>query len=565
MGGVDLLRGLDEAQLTAVTSPGDPVCVMARAGTGKTRVITRRIAWRAEQGSLDVRRVLAITFTTRAAEELRSRLGQLLGRDTGTTGTFHAIALGMIRDHRAEANAAPPVVLDNPRSLLADVTPPRRHRSLGAISAEIAWASARGVAPDAYPQAARSHDRRPPLVPDSMAEVYAAYEDAKRRRGVVDFDDLIIDCVDLLETDAAFAQAQRWRYRHFFVDEYQDVNPIQQRLLDAWLGDRDDLFVVGDPHQAIYGFNGADASFLTQFSARYPHAAVHELTTNHRSAPGIVAVADSVLARKSPPGSSAGPVPCTVTACDDAEDEALTIARALRATHTPGRRWRSQAVLVRTNAQAVPITELLARAGIPVACLDDPPNRDAVRVTSFHSAKGLEWPIVHVAGLEEGFVPDIHARTAEELAEEQRLLYVALTRASQRVHCTWARQRQFGERISERTPSRWVTSIAAVVREVGSAPRLRQRSTSPVTVPMLAPEDSLEDTPRARLVHWRATRARAASVPAAVVFGDQVLDELVRLAPQDEDELRRVPGLGVIKANRYRDDLLDALHPGRNR
>lgn len=558
---VDLLEGLDDAQLAAVTNPTDPVCVLAPAGSGKTRVITRRIAWRAQQSDLDVRRALAITFTTRAARELDERLRALLGRDAATSGTFHAIAWRMIRDHHAERQSTPPVVLERSATLLAETIPQRHKASTSTITTEINWATARGIRPENYATAACAGDRQAPVDPSITAAVFASYADTKRRRGVVDFDDLIGECVRLLESDPAFARAQHWRYRHFFVDEYQDVNPLQQRLLDAWLAGRDDLFVVGDPNQAIYGFNGADAGYLTDFQVRHPNAAVIELFNNHRSTPEIVGVADAVLGRQSRDRGRFAVTTCTVHATDDTEDEALSIARSLRAEHTPGHPWRSQAVLVRTHAQTRPILELLERSGIPVVASGETSSRDAVRVATFHSAKGLEWPVVHLAGLEEGYVPDFHARSTESLAEERRLLYVATSRATRRLHLTWARRRRLGTRDVDRSPSRWLAPIEQAIGP-SSDPRPRRVSAVAILPPVDEPEPQ---SARDRLMRWRRSTARAAAVPLAVVLPDTVLEDLVRLAPSDRDDLAKVPGLGIIKANRYGTALLDALHPGRSR
>ncbi len=558
---VDLLGDLDPAQLTAVTCPDGPVCVLAPAGSGKTRVLTRRIAWRAQQGTLDVRRVLAITFTTRAAQELSSRLGRLLGRDSGTTGTFHAVAYRMLRDHHREHRTTPPTILERAADLLDELVPARHRAAAAQIRADIAWAGARGVTPETYAGEVRAAHRRSTVDPAVTAEVFAAYVEAKRRRGVVDFDDLIRSCADLAESDPTFAGAQRWRHRHFFVDEYQDVNPLQQRLLDAWLADRDDLCVVGDPHQAIYGFNGADAGYLTGFTERYPGAQVIELSRNHRSTPELARVADAVLGHRRTDRAGTTATSCTVTATADADAEALAIARRLRSEHAPGHRWSSQAVLVRTHAQTRPILDLLTRSGIPVTTDDDPAGPDAVRVATYHSAKGLEWPVVHLAGVEEGYVPDFHARTDEAIAEERRVLYVATSRATRRLHLTWARRRVVGGRRVDREPSRW---LAPIERAIGSPAQVTERRRpSPRTVPLRS--DPRPETARDRLIDWRTMTARAASVPSAVVLPDQVLEDLVRLAPTDPEELGEVPGLGRIKADRYGAALLDALHPGRTR
>lgn len=579
MGGVDLLEGLDAAQLAAVTHPAGPVCVVARAGAGKTRVLTRRIAWRAEQGSLDIRRVAAITFTTRAADELRDRLGRLVGRDTGVVGTFHAVAWRIVRAHHDEQRTNAPTLLDDARGFLSGVVPADLRRSTNAIMGEITWARARRIAPDSYAEAALSARHTIGVDPGRIAEIAASYREHKRRRGVVDFDDLIDECTRRLTEDPGFARSQQWRFRHFFVDEYQDVNPLQQEFLAALLGDRDDLFVVGDPNQAIYGFNGADAAHLTDFTTHHPDAAVFSLTRNHRSPAGLVRLADAVFAqgnlRPEPSAEPAG----TVEACRDEATEAVAIARAVRAEHAPGHRWDSQAVLVRTHAQAAVIVDTLERSGIPVTQEASWMSTDAVRVATFHSAKGLEWPVVHVAGLEEGFVPDIHATGAAAIAEEQRLLYVAMTRATRRVHLTWARRRRLGERLVNRSASRWLEPISQVIATPTPRAASGLASPSPAVTPdqavtpgdagkagqAVAPDQTSDETLRDRLVEWRSRKARAASVPVGVVLSNAVIEELIRVSPSDPEELDTVQGLGPIKARRYGSELLDALHPGGTR
>jgi DNA helicase-2/ATP-dependent DNA helicase PcrA len=628
-----LLDGLDPAQLAAVTEPTNPLCILARAGSGKTRVLTRRIAWRAEQGDLDIRRVLAITFTNRAAGELRDRLGRLVGRDVGTTGTFHAVAYQQLRDLWSQHGRAEPALLDRKSRMVSRLLPSSFPLRPNTVVAEIDWAQARDVSPDDYVAQAALAERQVPIDPARIAEVYRAYVDEKRHRHVVDFDDLLAECTRAMRESPEFARSQRWRFRHLFVDEYQDVNLLQQRLLDAWLGDRDDLCVVGDPNQAIYRWNGADASHLVDFVAHHPGAVVHELATNHRSAPAVVRVADAVLAPTRHRPIAGAQLP-TVTACRDAEAEAVTVARAVRTARAPGSPWRHQAVLVRTNAQAEAIAEVLDRVGIPNRIrgrgtfLDEPtvrdalrsasrshlglaawledlterdlterddealgtlaefgaqllaaqpaapatalpgwitatvredvsPARDAVDVLSFHAAKGLEWPIVHLAGIEEGYVPSAKVRDPAALAEEQRLLYVAASRAGRQLHVTWARSRRFGSRDVARSPSRWLGAIEQAIADLGPPPLARP--SPPVPHESAAPEPAPVRDASGRLDDWRRRVARAASVPPAVVLPDDVLARVVAAAPRGLDELVAIRGLGRIKAERYGDEMLAAL------
>src|SRR4051812_38936647 len=295
-----LLEGLTEAQAAAVTSDGAPLVILAGAGSGKTRVLTRRIAWRAATGSADPRHVLALTFTRKAAGELRHRLGALGVRDGVAAGTFHAVAYAQLRQRWADAGQHAPTLLDRKAGFLNRLLGPRSERDAAVqtidLAAEIEWAKARMVGPEQYEAAALHAGRTPPITPSAMASLYERYETEKHRRGVVDFDDLLLRCVGALRDDTAFAAAQRWRFRHVFVDEYQDVNPTQAALLAGWRGDGNDLCVVGDPNQAIYSWNGADPAYLSDFTVREPGATVVRLDDNFRSTPQVLATAAAVLA-----------------------------------------------------------------------------------------------------------------------------------------------------------------------------------------------------------------------------------------------------------------------------
>lgn len=674
MTGDRLLDGLDPAQRAAVIAPEGPLAILAGAGSGKTRVLTRRIAYRGVTGTADPRFVLALTFTRRAAGELRQRLGQFGLRDLPTSGTFHGIAYAQLRHWWTATGRPEPTLADRKSRVLARILPSNAGARIGDIATEIEWARALGIRPEQYVEAAARHGRRLSLPGERLAEHYQAYEDAKRRKGLVDFDDLLEQCAEALEQDAEFARGQRWRFRHLFVDEYQDVNPLQHRLLRAWLGERTDLCVVGDPNQAIYGWNGADAGFLTDFPTEFPGAAVVRLDRNHRSNPAVVTTAAAVLRDLEPVVATrpAGPVPTITTATDDA-DEAVQITRALRMAHRPGRPWSDQAVLVRTNAQTALLEQTLRRARIPyrvrgaapfldrpgvadalrtarttdgplrtwlvdlaaavadaraalpaadapvpaaeevvdrldaldalvrlgndlLATEPDAPTRalpgwlastvrgedgddrrfDAVDVVTFHASKGLEWKIVHVAGLEEGYVPIAHAQTQVARDEERRLLYVALTRAEDELHLTWAANRTFGTRTVGRSISPWLPpieqSLVSQARAAGGLPPERRErhlaaareSLSVASSHAIAahggpitPQATAEATTALRA--WRRHQARAAGVPDAVVLPERALANLARLRPTDEAGVAAVPGLGRLKAGRYAQELLAVL------
>ncbi|HVF13453.1 MAG TPA: UvrD-helicase domain-containing protein, partial [Acidimicrobiales bacterium] len=256
----ELLAGLNPAQQEAVVSEAAPLCILAGAGSGKTRVLTRRIAWQVTQGSALAPHVLALTFTRRAAGELASRLSRLGVREQVAAGTFHAVAYGQLRRLWADRGERPPALLDRKVRLLRSLLPPAG-RGAGPqaadVAGEIEWAKSRLIPPAGYEVAASAAGRRPPVPRSTMATLYDRYEQEKAKRHLVDFDDLLVLCAHALEHDRTFAAAQRWRFRHLFVDEFQDVNPSQFRLLEGWRGDRSDLCVVGDPNQAIYAWNGA--------------------------------------------------------------------------------------------------------------------------------------------------------------------------------------------------------------------------------------------------------------------------------------------------------------------
>jgi DNA helicase-2/ATP-dependent DNA helicase PcrA len=654
----DLLADLDASQRAAVTEPQVPLAILAPAGSGKTRALTRRIAWQAAQGNIDANHVLAVTFTRKAAGELRSRLGRLGVRGSVTAGTFHAVALAQLRRRHADLGTTMPAILDRKARILGPLIGGVRGSALAVaineLASEIEWAKARRISPDAYVEQVERAGRETPRPADEVAGIYLRYEREKKRRGLADFDDLITECRLALVRDPQFAAAQRWRFRHLFVDEFQDVTLAQLALLRAWLGDGTDLCVVGDPDQSIYGFAGADSRLLSRFGERFEGAAVVRLEVNYRSTPEIVKVARAVL----PEGDRAdvraagleGPEP-TVTAYASDTAEARGVADALLNAH--GRsHWSRMAVLYRVNAQSAPFEEALRRAGIPHrvrgagAFLDRPevkavldelkksaktaPGRafaehltdlvtsaqelseerrehvdavvalgreylaaegstgsvagfleylraslkggddgglqdDAVDLLTFHRAKGLEWDTVFVTGLERGLVPISHAQgSPAALAEERRLLYVALSRAERELHVSWAKERARGTRTSSRTKSPYLGEIEGILRgepvprrpdgERGAAGARK------VLAGMEGGDLPIADKPLYEdLVTWRRELARAAAVPAYVIFDNKTLRGVASARPRTTDALLAVPGVGPVKLERYGAALLEVV------
>ncbi len=702
MDGDYLLDGLNQAQYDAVTATEGPIVVLAAAGSGKTRVLTRRIAYRIARGDMNPNRVVALTFTRRAAEELRRRQLKLGQRDRVLAGTFHGIALTQLRQRWAEQNKTAPKILDNKARVINQVAKElgiakksTTNSSNGSTSpfhrpsdvvAEIDWAQARLVSAVDYPNAAQLAMRTPPIDAEKMVALMEGYQREKRRRRVVDFDDLLVMAISSMRQDPTYAAAVRWKYNHLYVDEFQDINPLQFELLEEWRKDNNDLFVVGDPNQAIYGWNGADPQLLNRFTEREPEATVIHLTENYRSSPHVLKLARTAITKvESAPitNRTDGLIP-TLTELDDDKAEARYIAETVRKVHSVGDKWADQAVLTRTNSQLQLISDALADAGIPArrrtgdgplrnpairtelqaiskpgtdlvawmeetqALLAEPrdglpanvrtersdlagfvrlvdeylntdpapsgpglkswvgvlnpddvtSDEDSVDLLTFHGCKGLEWPIVHVAGLEDGFVPIAYAETGEQRSEEKRLLYVALTRAEDNLHLTWAAKREFKGRVSRRKLSPFVDPLEAAIEQCFSdqkqRPDWRTRladSRDLLTEDTNGTTDSAEETlseedldtktaalvakqRRDALATWRSDKARFVGVLPGAILEDSVLDALANQAvalamsssiTTDGEFLDGIPGLSPIKRRLYEAELLNVLITGSAR
>ena len=376
----DVLDALDPEQRQVAASPRGPMCVLAGAGTGKTRAITHRIAYGVLSGAYQPQRVLAVTFTARAAGEMRTRL-----RDLGVPGvqtrTFHAAALRQLHYFWPQAiGGAAPEVLPHKASVVAEAGSRLRLQldrvAVRDLAAEVEWAKVSMLTPETYAAAARRVGRDPAgLDATAMARVLQTYEEVKAERGVIDFEDVLLLTVGILAEREDIARAVRSQYRHFVVDEYQDVNALQQRLLDHWVGERDDVCVVGDAAQTIYSFTGATPRHLLEFPRRYRHTQVVRLVRNYRSTPQIVALANLLL--RAGPGqagtakdalqlraqSADGPVP-SLTAYSDDSAEATGVATAIRALVAGGTPASQIAVLFRTNAQSEAFESALADADV---------------------------------------------------------------------------------------------------------------------------------------------------------------------------------------------------------
>ncbi|HET8527685.1 MAG TPA: ATP-dependent DNA helicase UvrD2 [Gaiellaceae bacterium] len=582
-----IFAGLNDEQRAAVEAARGPVCILAGAGTGKTTTITRRIAWQVRSGAFAPSELVAVTFTDKAAGELRGRLAAL-GVDGVRASTFHSAALALLRRFGGDAV---PTIMPTKALLLRQIAnrlpAPYKFRPAADLATEVEWAKNRRLAPADYVSGLGEHE--PPIPVDLMHRVFREYERRKQEAGAIDFEDLLERAVRLFEEDGQARELVRERWRAFTVDEYQDVNLLQQALLDQWLGASDELCAVGDEWQSIYGFTGASPHWLLALPRRFPHATVVRLEQSYRSTPQVVAVANR-LAPKLRTALPDGPEVVIAPGID--------VAARIRELDVP---LEQTAVLVRTNARAADFEEAFHDAGIPfqgasllsrdaarrllrvlpreqgpaaevvrrlalaAGWLPDPPDklgereqtrqadlarlvrlaatfegscgefaaslherfgagaRGGVHLLTLHRAKGLEFDAVFLPRLEEGELPIRRG----DVGEERRLLYVGITRARRHLVLTWTGK-----------PSRFLRELGAAPPRVEAAP---------------APEEF------EALKAWRLERARADDVPAYVVFSNATLTEIAARRPRTLAELAAVSGVGPAKLAKYGEEVLRAV------
>jgi DNA helicase II / ATP-dependent DNA helicase PcrA len=434
------LAHLNDEQQAAARAVSGPVVIHAGAGTGKTRVITHRAAFAAATGAMDPRRALLVTFTDKAATEMSARIAAL-----GVTGisamTFHKAAWRQLRYFWPQVTDGEALeILNNPWQLVSPLVRrlPGNYRFTPTkdVLEAISWIKSRRIDPAGLQAEATTTGRALPVPDDLMRGILSAYEAAKARRSLVDFDDMILRTTDLLAAHPELLASVRSRYAWFSVDEFQDTNPAQFDLLRLWLGDRDDLCVVGDQHQTIYSFTGASSQYLATFPALFPGAREFDLTTNYRSTPQVLHLANRLLSVS--PGRIAlrataapGPHP-SITMYPDAESELTGIRLQLADWAAEGIPHHRMAVLVRLNADIAPLESELTRAGIPFQVrgthfYERSEVRAAVRQLHAEPAATLSGPEL-AAWFEErlrtefGFVPDPDAAATNEARERQAAL-----------------------------------------------------------------------------------------------------------------------------------------------
>jgi DNA helicase-2/ATP-dependent DNA helicase PcrA len=374
-----ILAALDDEQRAVATAVRGPVCVIAGAGTGKTRAITHRLAYAVDIGVIEPQKVLALTFTARAAGEMRTRL-RALGVPGISARTFHAAALRQLMYFWPEVLGGRfPQLLTTKTGFIteainrAGVTAVKNNSILRDLAGEIEWSKVIGFAPDEYQRASDDYSRQvlsggQRVNSGDIAKIYEAYESLKRQERAIDFEDVLLLTVGMLEEDRDVRDRVRDQYRYFTVDEYQDVSPLQQRLLDLWVGGRKDICVVGDPAQTIYSFAGATPAFLLNFTNRYPDAEVIRLNRGYRSSPEIINTANAILrgalqSHELTSQNSHGERPAIILA-ESSKSEIENIVQEIQKALSSGAIPHEIAVLARTNSQIDDMEQALNEAGI---------------------------------------------------------------------------------------------------------------------------------------------------------------------------------------------------------
>jgi DNA helicase-2/ATP-dependent DNA helicase PcrA len=579
------------------------LCILAGAGTGKTTTITRRIAWQVASGAFPPQQIVAVTFTDKAAGELRARLSAL-GADGVRASTFHSAALALLRHFEGDPGRILPSKAILLRRIGNSLPGAYRFRPAGDLATEIEWAKNRRLTPDAYRDWLGDHE--PPIPADLSLRVFREYERRKDAEGLLDFEDLLERTARLLESDAEVRAAVHNRWRAFTVDEYQDVNLLQQSLLDLWLGDRDDLCAVGDDYQAIYGFTGASAEWLLALPRRFPNAHVVRLERNYRSTAQVLELANRLVPRLG--GSAKTLAPTVADGPEPVVGPALSVVARVRELHAEGLPLEQMAVLVRTNARTSEFEEGFHDAGIPFqgASLL---ARDAARqlLKALRGRRGPAAEVVRELAVRQGFLTEVPEKLGEreqtrqaDLARLVRLAdeldgevedFVALLHerfgasAGRGVHLSTLHRAKglewdavFLPRVEEgELPVRrgdveeerrlFYVGLTRAKRHLlvtweGKPSRFLDELGVRAAAPALPKRErpTLEQTPAVQaLREWRLARARADEVPAYVVFNDRTLAELVSRTPRTLAELAAVPGIGPAKLERYGAELLAQL------
>jgi ATP-dependent DNA helicase UvrD/PcrA len=613
---VDPLDGLNPEQRRAAEAVRGPVCILAGAGSGKTTTITARIARQVETGAFAAGQVLAVTFTDKAAGEMRSRL-DALGSPGVRARTFHSAALAQLVHFSGEA----PAILASKALVLQPIRRslprPYNFRPVRELATEIEWAKNARLTPDTYLHGLGDHE--PPLPRDLALRVFRRYEEQKARMGRIDFEDVLELTIRLFEERPDALAVFRERYRAFTVDEYQDVNLLQQTLLDLWLGERDDLCVVGDDYQAIYSFTGATPRYLLDMPRRFPHATVVRLEENHRSTPQVLEFANRLAPRLG--GSEKqlratldeGPEPKVILAADREDEAAFVLARVLK-LHAEGVPYEEMAVLVRINARSDGFEEAFADGSVPFqvrggAFLGRPAARRTLAVLARRPGEPAA-AVVRAAALDQGWTATVPEGVGDEEATRQADLARLVRLAEEFGGSAGDFVRDLETRFGADSDGRGVQILtyhrakglefeavflprledgelpyraktdAALAEErrllyVGITrakrylyvSRVRGQKPSRFLAELGLAVEARREAPTAKpegpvftaLREWRLRRAKEDGVPAYVVFHDRTLAAIADQAPASLDELAVISGVGPAKLDRYGKEVLAAL------
>ena len=374
----EILAALDDEQRAVALASRGPVCVIAGAGTGKTRAITHRIAYAASIGVMDPQKVLALTFTARAAGEMRMRL-RTLGVPTVAARTIHSAALkqllyfwpsvfgGRTPDLMTTKTGFLTEAIN--RAGLSDSIRATNRELMRDIASEIEWAKVSQVAPSDYVDEISKRMQKPRVLPEQMVQIYTAYESVKKQELAIDFEDVLLLCAAMLEEEREVRERVQDQYRYFTIDEYQDVSPVQQRLINAWLGKRNDICVVGDPAQTIYSFAGATPVFLNTFTQRFPDAEVIRLSTGYRSTPEITFAANALLrygsmGQELVAQNDHGSAPSVIGYADEAA-EVTGVLSEITSLLSAGTPPHEVAILARTNSQLKSVERAMVKVNLP--------------------------------------------------------------------------------------------------------------------------------------------------------------------------------------------------------
>jgi len=614
---VDPLDGLNTEQRRAAEAVRGPVCILAGAGSGKTTTITRRIAQQVATGAFAPAQIMAVTFTDKAAGELKQRLASL-GAPGVRASTFHSAALRQLRHFAPDAvgTILPSKALAL-RQIANTLPAPFKFRPAGDLATEIEWAKNRRIPVERY--AIEADGREPPIPVDLMLRVYREYERRKAAEGLIDFEDLLELAARLFEEDGGARETFRAQYRAFTVDEYQDVNLLQQRLLDLWLGDRDDLCVVGDDYQSIYAFTGASPDHLLGVPERFPHALVVRLEENYRSTPQVLALANHLVpslggAEKTlRPTLADGPEPA-VQPYATPEGEGAAIVAEIRRLGVP---LEEIAILARTNARLTDFEELLHDAHIPfqgasllerdaarrllrrLERVSDVDAEEAVRAAALEAGWLVQLPdklgerevvrqtdlarLVSLASIFDGsaaeFVVDLRRRFDSGADAAKGVHLLTLHRAKglefDAVFLPRLEEKELPSR-QARTPAEiaeerrllyvgmtrakqvlwltWSSRPSRFLEELGVAASAPLGDPKPKKGKFVPTAGS--DGLYHELAVWRRARAEEDEVPPYVVFDNKTLDAIARTRPRTLHDLASLPGVGPVKLERYGDQVL---------